>query len=94
MSDCCAVSRELLPIQLLWINLVTDGLPALVLSLEPPEPDIMRRKPRKPNESILSVQLGLTILFQGVLVGTVGLLAFGLSSWNHPGNVGWLFFMH
>lgn len=76
----------LLPIQLLWINLVTDGLPALALSLEPPEPGIMRRKPRRPRESILSPHLGLVILWQGLLVGTVGLLAFGLSYWNHPGN--------
>ncbi len=77
----------LLPIQLLWINLVTDGLPALALALEPPEPGVMRRKPRRPNQSILSARLGLMILFQGLLVGIVGLLAFGLSNWSHPGNV-------
>ena len=47
----------LLPIQLLWINLVTDGLPALALSLEPPEPGIMERPPRRTNESILSPDL-------------------------------------
>ncbi|MFO0915898.1 MAG: cation-translocating P-type ATPase [Pirellulales bacterium] len=76
----------LLPIQLLWINLVTDGLPALALSLEPPEPDVMRRKPRRPTESILSTRLGLAILLQGSLVGLVGLLAFGLSYGSHPGN--------
>ena len=76
----------LLPIQLLWINLVTDGLPALALSLEPPEPGIMERKPRRPNESILSLHLGLGILVQGTLVGAVGLLAFGLSYWSHPGD--------
>lgn len=76
----------LLPIQLLWINLVTDGLPALALSLEPPEPDIMDRKPRRPTESILSTQLGFAILIHGALVGLVGLLAFGLSNWYHPGD--------
>lgn len=76
----------LLPIQLLWINLVTDGLPALALSLEPPEPGIMDREPRRPNESILSLRLGLAIFVQGTLVGTVGLLAFGLSYWSHPGD--------
>jgi Ca2+-transporting ATPase len=70
----------------LWINLVTDGLPALALSLEPPEPRIMERKPRRPNESILSLRLGLAILIQGLLVGAVGLLAFGLSYWSHPGD--------
>jgi P-type Ca2+ transporter type 2C len=74
----------LLPIQLLWINLVTDGLPALALSLEPPEPGIMRRAPRPPGESILSWRTGLAILLQGVLVGGVALAAFGLSYLAHP----------
>lgn len=69
----------LLPIQLLWINLVTDGLPALALSLEPPEPDIMRRRPRRPNESILSPGLGMAIAIQGLLVGLAGLAAFGFT---------------
>lgn len=67
----------LLPIQLLWINLVTDGLPALALSLEKPEPGIMQRKPRPPKESILSLRSGLIILGQGALVGGVTLIAFG-----------------
>jgi len=73
----------LLPIQLLWINLVTDGLPALALSLEPPEPDVMRRKPRRPDESILSASVGITILFHGLLVGTAGLLSFGFFYLSH-----------
>jgi Ca2+-transporting ATPase len=67
------------PIQLLWINLVTDGLPALALSLEPPEPGIMRRPPRSQRESILSWGIGLSVLYQGSLVTTVGLIAFGLT---------------
>ncbi len=68
----------LVPIQLLWINLVTDGLPALALSLEKPEPGIMHRKPRSPRESMLSLHSGLTILLQGALVGGVALVAFGV----------------
>jgi Ca2+-transporting ATPase len=75
----------LLPIQLLWINLVTDGLPALALSLEPPEPDVMRRRPRRPDESILSPELGLTILWQGLLVGAAALTAF-LVGWHMEGG--------
>lgn len=67
----------LLPIQLLWVNLVTDGLPALALSLEKPEPGIMQRKPRSPRESMFSLRSGLSILFQGALVGGVALIAFG-----------------
>ncbi len=77
----------LLPIQLLWINLVTDGLPALALSLEPPEHGIMRRKPRTPTESLLSWRLGLTILLQGVLVGGVALAAFGITRAAYPDQV-------
>lgn len=73
----------LLPIQLLWINLVTDGLPALALSLEPPEPDVMRRPPRQSAESILSPRLGLTILWQGFLVGATGLAAFAFAFTRH-----------
>ncbi len=68
----------LIPIQLLWINLVTDGLPALALSLEKPEPGIMQRRPRSRNEPMLSWQSGLTILAQGALVGGVALVAFGV----------------
>ncbi|MEQ1830775.1 MAG: HAD-IC family P-type ATPase, partial [Pirellula sp.] len=59
----------LLPIQLLWINLVTDGLPALALSLEPPEPGVMNRPPRRARESILTWRLGFVIFMQGTLVG-------------------------
>lgn len=74
----------LLPIQLLWINLVTDGLPALALAMEPAEPDLMRRKPRSPSETILSWNLGSTVLVQGLMLMAVGLVAFwiGLSRTN------------
>lgn len=77
----------LVPIQLLWINLVTDGLPALALSLEPPEPGVMQRRPRPRKESILSLDTSLSILWQGVLLGVVGLTAFGISYVQHPGDV-------
>lgn len=74
----------LLPIQLLWVNLVTDGLPALALTVEKPEPDIMKRKPRAPGESIFSGRFGLSILVQGSLVGCAALIAFGVVYLNHP----------
>ena len=41
-------------VQILWINLVTDGLPAIALGVDPGDPDLMQRKPRKPNESVFS----------------------------------------
>ena len=65
-------------IQILWINLVTDGLPALALGMEPPERDIMTRPPRPPLEAVITRQRGLLILFHGTLVATVAGLGFWL----------------
>ena len=67
-----------LPVQLLWMNLVTDGFPALALAMEPPEPGLMSRPPRSPRASILSWQLGSAILFRGLLLAAVSLVAFAL----------------
>jgi Ca2+-transporting ATPase len=66
----------LLPVHLLWINLVTDGLPALALAMEAPEPGLMDRRPRKPGESMLSWSLGGVIIGQGLLLAATGLAAF------------------
>jgi Ca2+-transporting ATPase len=74
----------LLPVQLLWINLITDGLPALALGLEPPESNLMRRKPRPSQESMLSASLAAIVTFQGLLLATVGLAAFGFVYMMHP----------
>ncbi len=68
----------LLPVQLLWMNLVTDGLPALALAMEPPEPDIMSRKPRPRHASMLSWQLGSVVLAGGVLLGATGIATYAL----------------
>ena len=76
----------LIPVQLLWINLVTDGLPALALAMEPPETGIMRRRPRRASEAMLSWSLATTVLGQGVLLALVGLLAFWLS-YDHHNNL-------
>ncbi len=67
----------LLPIHLLWINLVTDGLPALALAMEPPEPDLMRRQPRQAQEPILPWKMGWVLVGQGLLLAFVALVAFG-----------------
>ncbi|QDU27395.1 Calcium-transporting ATPase 1 [Anatilimnocola aggregata] len=66
----------LIAIHLLWINLVTDGLPALALTLEPPEPGIMKRHPRGLKEPVLSATRVFTIVSQGLLEAAVTLGAF------------------
>lgn len=63
----------LLPIQILWVNLVTDGLPAIALGMEPAAPQVMQRPPRPPREGIFSRGLGLKIIFQGLMIGCVTL---------------------
>lgn len=64
----------LLPIQILWINLVTDGLPAIALGYEPAEKDTMRRPPYKPEEGIFSRGLGRQIITTGSLIGLICIL--------------------
>lgn len=69
----------LLPIHILWINLVTDGLPGLALTAEPAEPDVMSRPPRHPRESIFARGLGTQILWVGLLMGLVSIGAQALA---------------
>lgn len=76
----------LLPIQILWVNLVTDGLPAIALSLDPAEKDIMMRPPRGAKENIFSNGLLNLILFRGALVGLSTLAVF-ISILYFTGNV-------
>ena len=77
----------LLPIHLLWINLVTDGLPGLALTAEPAEKDVMRRRPRHPQESIFAHGLGIHILWVGFLLGGVTILT---QAWAfHTGHSHW-----
>lgn len=66
----------LLAIHLLWVNFVTDSLPALALSAEPPSDTIMRRPPINSKKSLFSDGLGLKIIFEGFLIGSLTLLAF------------------
>jgi Ca2+-transporting ATPase len=60
----------LLPLQILWMNLVTDSLPALALTVDNPDPNIMQMKPRKKNESLFSGGL-LYFMFTAAIVGTI-----------------------
>jgi len=78
----------LLPIQLLWINLVTDSFPALALGMERAEPDIMNRGPRGKGESLFSGGVGAATVFQGMMFGVLTLFAYYIGSRAAPGNAG------
>ncbi len=64
------------PVQILWINLITDGLPALALSVDPARPDVMKRKPRRKSEGIINKKLASLILAIGVKKAGMILLTF------------------
>jgi magnesium-transporting ATPase (P-type) len=66
----------LLPVQLLWINLVTDSLPAISLGMEPIGGDVMERKPTPKNEDIFAGGLGIQVLFQGAMFAALTLIGF------------------
>ena len=66
----------LLAIQILWINLVTDGLPAIALGFEPAEEGVMRRRPRPTNESIFAQGTGVHIVLVGVLIAILTLISY------------------
>lgn len=74
----------LLPIHILWINLVTDGLPGLAFTVEPAEPGIMRRSPRPPQESIFAHGMWQHILWVGLFVGA---LSIGAQAWAYGRGV-------
>ncbi len=66
----------LISMQLLWINLVTDSLPAIALGMEPVEKDIMDRKPKPKNEGIFANGMGIRVVLQGFMFGLLTLIAF------------------
>jgi len=81
LGTLAGLPLPLLPIQILWVNLVTDGLPAMALGVDGTDPDIMRRKPRQPNESVFARGLGRKILIRGTMIGIGTLLVFVLGLW-------------
>ena len=76
--------EPLLPIHILWINLVTDSLPALALAVDPAARNIMKRKPLKSNNGIFTRGMTRRIIYQGITIGVITLIAFvlGLSTSN------------
>ena len=72
----CNLVTPLLPVHILWINLVTDSFPALALSFEPAEHGIMERRPIDPKQGIITRGFSLKVLFQGMLIGGLSLAAY------------------
>jgi Ca2+-transporting ATPase len=84
LAPLMGLPMPLWPLQILWINLVTDGLPGLALAMEPGERNTMKRGPYPPNEAILARGMGWSILWIGLLMGTV---AFASGYWYyHSGS--------
>ena len=73
--------RPLVPVQLLWLNLVTDSLPALALGMEPVEHAVMQEKPRSAKEPLFNKAFSIRLAWQGVLVGLVTLGAYYLGEY-------------
>lgn len=76
------------PTHLLWINLITDSLPALALGLEQGEKDLMKRKPREENESVFAHGSGIDIAFGGLLIGGITLLSYLIGHYLESGQFG------
>jgi Ca2+-transporting ATPase len=76
LAPFAGLPLPLAPIHILWVNLVTDGLPGVALSAEPAEPDVMRRPPRPRDESLFARGLWQHVVWVGLLIGAVSLLAY------------------
>jgi Ca2+-transporting ATPase len=74
VAPLCGLPIPLLPIHILWVNLVTDGLPGLALAAERAESGIMRRPPRRPGESVFAHGMWQHVIWAGVLIGVLCLL--------------------
>lgn len=85
LAAVAGLPAPLVPAQILWINLVTEGFPAMALAADPPHPDCMRRPPVRPSEKIFTAEAGGEIIRKGILSGitTFGVYAGGLGAgWN------------
>lgn len=78
----------LLATHLLWINLITDSLPAISLGIDPGDHDVMKQKPRNPKESFFARGAGLRAIIGGVLIGLLTLAAFYYGLWEHDYPIG------
>lgn len=87
LAPLAGLPVPLIPVQILWINLVTDGLPGLAFTAEPAEENVLKRLPRKPGESFFAGGLGFHILWVGILMG---IICFGIQACTfYIGNNHW-----
>ncbi|HBX44637.1 MAG TPA: ATPase, partial [Porphyromonadaceae bacterium] len=80
------LGNPLTPIMILWVNLVTDSLPALALSMDPAEKDIMTRRPRDPQKGFFTKGMTWRIFYQGMTIGLISLFAY-LLGYHDGGNM-------
>lgn len=78
----------LLPIQLLWVNLITDSLPAIALGLDAPQKEAMEKIPLNGGKSIFDSEMGLRICLEGSMIGMLALIAFGIGHLYYDHGVG------
>ncbi|MGQ9683601.1 MAG: cation-translocating P-type ATPase [Anaerolineae bacterium] len=87
LAGLVGLPLPLLPIQILWINLTTDSLPALALGVEKAEPGVMQRPPRDPREGIIPRAMALAMGWQGLLIAAVTLGAFSVEFLARSGSI-------
>ena len=87
ISSLIGLPVPLLPVQILWVNLVTDGLPALALGVDPVEPGIMSLPPRNPKEAVVTKKRVMLMLTQGFFIAFCSLLAFTLILFIEKGGI-------
>ncbi|MFA5143228.1 MAG: cation-translocating P-type ATPase [Candidatus Omnitrophota bacterium] len=76
VASLAGLPVPLLPIQILWVNVVTDSLPALALGVDPVDPNIMKHPPRKPTEPVITRKMAYQMLIQGAFIALCSLAAF------------------
>lgn len=79
-------ASPLKPIHILWVNLITDTLPAISLGMDPGDPDVMKEKPRNPKESLFAGSTGKFTIFNGLLIGILSLSAFRIGAALYPNS--------
>ncbi|MBU3132001.1 calcium-translocating P-type ATPase, PMCA-type [Clostridium gasigenes] len=80
-------ATPLLPIHILWVNLITDSFPALALGVDPGDHDVMSKQPRSPKESLFAGRMGRLLIINGILIGVTTLIAFKLGERLYPGSL-------